>query len=103
MPQLKTFYSSTYSSNDFIFAVEATHIESGQTEYVKLSPKTSITKKNSVDVSITWTPMFSGEYTLKLYAMDGTTYSAILKNPVINHIEVVDNTQLASGPEAITE
>jgi len=96
-----TFYSSTYSSNDFIFAAEATHLESGQTEFVKLSPKTSITKKNSVDVDLTWTPMFSGEYILKLFAMDGTTYSAILKNPVVNHIEVVDNTQLASGPETI--
>ena len=62
-----------------------------------MSTKHNITKKNSVDVQLTWTPKNSGEYVLKLYVLDGTNMGTVLKNPVVNHIFVEPaNSSLAS-------
>jgi hypothetical protein len=96
-----TFVSTSYAPNQFVFAVQAEHVETGQVVYVDMSQKTNITKKKSVDVQIGWTPKLSGEYVLKLYVMDGSTMGAVLKDPVINHIHIEPiNTNLASGPES---
>jgi len=82
------FQSNTYTQNEFIFAAQAEHIESGEIEYVGMSAKQTITKKALKEVSISWTPKQSGEYILKLYALDSRTMGAILKDPIINHINV---------------
>ena len=95
------FVSTSYTQNQFVFAAQAEHVETGQIDYVGMSKKTNITKKNSVDVELTWNPKLSGEYTLKLYVMDATTMGAVLKNPIINNIHVEPaNSNLASGPES---
>ncbi len=82
------FQSSTYAQNQFVFAAQAEHVESGQVEYVGMSEKQTITKKALKEVSIQWTPKQSGEYILNLYALDSRTMGAVLKNPVINYIYV---------------
>ena len=96
-----TFRSNSYAPNQFVFAAQAEHVETGQIEYVDMSHKTNITKKKSVDVELLWTPMQPGEYILKLYVMDATTMGAVLKDPIINNIYVEPtNTNLASGPDS---
>ena len=96
-----TFRSNSYAPNQFVFAAQAEHVETGQIDYVDMSKKTNVTKKKSVDVELGWTPSKSGEYVLKLYVMDATTMGAVLKDPVINNISVEPaNTNLASGPES---
>jgi len=82
------FHSSTYAQNHFVFAAQAEHIESGEVEYVGMSPRQMITKKSLEEVSLEWIPKQSGEYILKLYALDSRTMGAVLKDPVINHIYV---------------
>ena len=95
------FVSSTYAPNQFVFAAQAEHVETGQVDYVDMSQKINITKKKSVDVTLGWTPKLSGEYILKLYVMDASTMGAVLKNPIINNIYVEPaNNTLASGPES---
>ena len=94
-----TFRSNSYAPNQFVFAAQAEHVETGQVDYVGMSQKTNVTKKNSVDVELGWVPEQSGDYVLKLYVMDATTMGAVLKDPVINNIYVEPaNTNLASGP-----
>jgi len=83
-----TFQSSTYASNQYIFAAQAEHVESGQIEYVEMSSKQSITKKALKETTLQWTPENSGEYILKLYVLDSRTMGAVLKDPVINHIYI---------------
>ena len=96
-----SFRSDTYAPNQFVFAAQAEHVETGQTDYVDMSSKTNITKKKSVDVELTWIPEKSGEYVLKLYVMDGTTMGAVLKDPIINNIYIEPaNSNLASGPNS---
>ena len=96
-----TFRSNSYAPNQFVFAAQAEHVETGQVDYVDMSQKTNITKKKSVDVTLEWTPKQSGEYVLKLFVMDGSTMGAVLKDPIINNIYVEPaNTNLASGPES---
>jgi hypothetical protein len=96
-----TFVSTSYAPNQFVFAAQAEHVETGQIDYVDMSHKTNITKKKSVDVTLEWTPKKSGEYVLKLYVMDATTMGAVMKNPIVNNIYVEPtNTSLASGPES---
>jgi hypothetical protein len=96
-----TFVSTSYAPNQFVFAAQAEHVETGQIDYVDMSHKTNITKKKSVDVNLSWIPEQSGEYVLKLYVMDGSTMGAVLKNPIINNIYVEPaNSNLASGPES---
>ena len=96
-----TFRSNSYAPNQFVFAAQAEHVETGQIDYVDMSQKTNVTKKKSVDVDLDWTPKQSGEYILKLYVMDATTMGAVLKDPIINNIYVEPaNTNLASGPES---
>ena len=96
-----TFVSTSYAPNQFVFAAQAEHVETGQIEYVDMSQKINITKKKSVDVELLWTPMQPGEYILKLYVMDASTMGAVLKDPIINHIYVEStNTNLASGPDS---
>ena len=96
-----TFVSTSYATNQFVFAAQAEHVETGQIDYVDMSHKTNITKKKSVDVTLEWTPKKSGEYVLKLYVMDATTMGAVMKNPIVNNIYVEPaNTSLASGPES---
>ena len=96
-----TFRSNSYAPNQFVFAAQAEHVETGQIEYVDMSQKTNITKKKSVDVELLWTPMQSGEYILKLYVMDAATMGAVLKDPIINNIYIEPtNTNLASGPDS---
>ena len=85
---IATFQSSTYAENQFIFAAQAEHVESGQVEYVGMTPKHKITKKSLEDAILEWTPKNSGEYILKLYALDSRTMGAVLKDPVINHIYI---------------
>jgi len=95
------FVSTSYAQNQFVFAAQAEHVETGQIDYVGMSQKTNITKKNSVDVGLKWSPQLSGEYVLKLYVMDASTMGAVLKNPIINNIYVEPaNTSLASGLES---
>ena len=92
-----TFHSNTYAPNQFIFAYQAEHVESGHIENVKLSSKQNVTKKNSVDVELVWTPESSGEYLLKLYVLDGSRNGSVLKDPIINEIYVEPaNSSLAS-------
>ncbi|MDC0170987.1 hypothetical protein OAJ04_04335 [Candidatus Nitrosopelagicus sp.] len=96
-----TFVSTSYAPNQFVFAVQAEHVETGQVDYVGMSQKTNVTKKKSVDVQMGWTPKIPGEYILKLYVMDGSTMGAVLKNPIINHIHIEStNTNLAFGPDS---
>ena len=96
-----TFRSNSYAPNQFVFAAQAEHVETGQIDYVDMSQKTNVTKKKSVDVTLEWIPKQSGDYILKLYVMDATTMGAVLKDPVINNIYVEPaNTSLASGPES---
>ena len=96
-----TFVSTSYAPNQFVFAAQAEHVETGQVDYVGMSDKTNVTKKKSVDVELGWTPEQPGEYILKLYVMDATTMGAVLKNPIVNNIYVEPaNTSLASGPES---
>ena len=96
-----TFVSTSYAPNQFVFAAQAEHVETGQVDYVGMSAKTNITKKKSVDLELDWTPKQSGEYVLKLYVMDASTMGAVLKNPIINNIYVEPaNTSLAFGPES---
>ena len=96
-----TFVSTSYAPNQFVFAVQAEHVETGQVDYVGMSDKTNVTKKKSVDVELGWTPELSGEYILKLYVMDATTMGAVMKNPIVNNIYVEPaKTSLASGPES---
>ena len=96
-----TFVSTSYAPNQFVFAAQAEHVETGQVDYVGMSQKTNITKKKSVDLELTWVPKQSGEYVLKLYIMDATTMGAVMKNPIVNNIYVEPaNTSLASGPES---
>jgi hypothetical protein len=96
-----TFFSSSYAPNQFVYALQAKNVETGQIDYVDMSQKINITKKKSVDVTLQWTPKSPGEYILKLYVMDASTMGAVLKNPVINHIYIEPaNTNLASGPES---
>jgi len=95
------FRSNSYAPNQFVFAAQAEHVETGQVDYVDMSQKTNITKKKSVDLELGWIPKQSGEYVLKLYILDATTMGAVLKNPIINNIYVEPaNTNLASGPES---
>ena len=95
------FVSTSYAPNQFVFAAQAEHVETGEVDYVGMSQKTNITKKKSVDLEITWIPEKSGEYVLKLYVMDATTMGAVMKNPIVNNIYVEPaNTSLASGPES---
>ena len=63
---------STYAPNQFVFAAQAEHLETGEVDYVDMSQKTNITKKKSVylDIRIGLLKL-SGEYVLKLYVMDG--------------------------------
>jgi len=92
-----TFTSTVYAPNQFVFVAQAEHVETGQIEYVEMSSKQNITKKKTVDVELVWQPQSSGEYILKLYALDGSTMGAVLKEPVINHIYVEpSNSSLAS-------
>ena len=96
-----TFRSNTYAPNQFVFAAQSEHVETGQIDYVGMSQKTNVTKKKSVDATLEWTPTQSGEYILKLYVMDAATMGAVLKDPIINNIYVEPaNTNLASGPES---
>ena len=96
-----TFVSTSYAPNQFVFAAQAEHVETGEVDYVGMSQKTNITKKKSVELELSWTPEQSGEYVLKLYVMDATTMGAVLKNPIVNNIYVEPaNTNLASGPES---
>ena len=96
-----TFVSTSYAPNQFVFAAQAEHVETGHVDYVGMSAKTNITKKNSVDVELNWVPKLSGEYVLKLYVMDASSMGAVLKNPIVNNIYVEPvNTNLASGPES---
>jgi len=96
------FVSSSYAPNQFVFAAQAEHVETGQVDYVGMSTKTNITKKNSVDVELDWTPKLSGEYVLKLYVMDASTMGAVLKDPIINNIYVEPaKSNLASSPESV--
>jgi len=96
-----TFVSTSYAPNQFVFAAQAEHVETGQVDYVGMSAKTNITKKKSVDLELDWTPKQSGEYVLKLYVMDASTMGAVLKNPIVNNIYVEPaNTSLAFGPES---
>ena len=96
-----TFVSTSYAPNQFVFAAQAEHVETGQVDYVGMSDKTNVTKKKSVDVELGWTPELSGEYILKLYVMDATTMGAVMKNPIVNNIYVEPaNTNLASGPDS---
>ena len=81
-----TFVSTSYAPNQFVFAAQAEHVETGQVDYVGMSAKTNITKKKSVDLELNWIPKQSGEYVLKLYVMDATTMGAVLKNPIVNNI-----------------
>ena len=91
------FNSNVYSPNQFIFAYQVEHVETGYVEEVKMSAKTNITKKKSVDVELGWTPQSSGDYTLKLYVLDGSNMGTVLKDPIINHIYVeAANSSLAS-------
>lgn len=83
-----TFHSNVYSPNQFVFAYQAEHVETGHVEQVTVSAKTNITKKKSVDVEHEWIPRSSGEYILKLYVLDGSNMGAVLKDPVINNIYV---------------
>ncbi len=95
------FVSSSYAPNQFVFAAQAENVETGQVDYVGMSQKTSITKKNSVELTLEWIPKQSGEYKLKLYVMDAGTMGAVLKNPIINNIYVEPaSSNLASGPES---
>ncbi len=67
-----------------------------------MSPKQSITKKALKEVSIEWIPKQSGEYVVKLYALDSRTMGAILKDPIINHIYVEPTaTNLSIEQESI--
>ena len=92
-----TFTSNVYAPNQFVFAAQTEHVETGQIEYVEMSTKQNITKKKAHDVELRWTPQSSGEYILKLYVLDGSTMGAVLKNPIINHIYVEPaNNSLAS-------
>ena len=96
-----TFRSNTYAPNQFVYAAQAEHVETGQVDYVGMTAKTNITKKKAVDLTLEWTPENSGEYILKLYVMDATTMGAVLKDPVINNIYVEPaNTNLAAGPSS---
>jgi len=96
-----TFVSTSYAPNQFVFAAQAEHVETGQVDYVGMSDKKNITKKKSVDVDLGWTPKQPGEYILKLYVMDATTMGAVMKNPIVNNIYVEPaNTNLASGPDS---
>ena len=96
-----TFVSTSYAPNQFVFAAQAEHVETGQVDYVGMSDKTNVTKKKSVDVELAWTPELTGEYILKLYVMDATTMGAVMKNPIVNNIYVEPaKTSLASGPES---
>jgi len=96
-----TFRSNSYAPNQFVFAAQAEHVETGQVDYVGMSEKTNITKKKSVDVELGWTPEQPGDYILKLYVMDATTMGAVLKDPIINNIYVEPvSTNLASGPHS---
>ena len=96
-----TFVSTSYAPNQFVFAAQAEHVETGQVDYVGMSDKTNVTKKKSVDVELAWTPELTGEYILKLYVMDATTMGAVMKNPIVNNIYVEPaNTNLASGPDS---
>ena len=96
-----TFVSTSYAPNQFVFAAQAEHVETGQVDYVGMSQKTNITKKKSVDLGLNWIPKQSGEYVLKLYVMDATTMGAVLKNPIVNNIYVEPaNTSFAFIPES---
>ena len=96
-----TFRSNSYAPNQFVFAAQAEHVETGQVDYVGMSEKTNITKKKSIDVELSWTPEQHGDYMLKLYVMDATTLGAVLKDPIINNIYVEPaNSNLASGPHS---
>ena len=96
-----TFVSTSYAPNQFVFAAQSEHVETGQIDYVGMSQKTNVTKKKSVDITLAWTPMMPGEYVLKLYVMDAGTMGAVLKDPIINHIHIEPaNTNLASGPDS---
>jgi len=92
-----TFHSSVYSPKHFVFAAEAEHVETGFVEHLKISESTKVTKKKSVDVELSWTPKQSGDYVLKLYVLDATTMGTVLKDPIINQINVEPaNSSLAS-------
>ena len=96
-----TFVSTSYAPNQFVFAAQAEHVETGHVDYVGMSQKTNITKKKSVDLELEWIPKQSGEYILKLYVMDATTMGAVLKNPIVNNIYVEPaNTSFAFAPES---
>ena len=93
-----TFISNVYSPNQFVFAYQAEHVETGHVEKVDLSSKTNITKKKSVDLELGWTPQSSGDYILKLYVLDASSMGTVLKDPIINHIHVeAANSSLASS------
>ena len=92
-----TFTSSVYSPKHFVFAAQAEHVETGHIEHLEISDRTKVTKKKSVDVELGWTPDKSGEYILKLYVLDAGTMGAVLKDPIINYIQVEPaNSSLAS-------
>ena len=96
-----TFHSNVYSPNQFVFAYQAEHLETGYIEEVTISDKTNITKKKSVDVELGWIPKSSGQYVLKLYVLDATSMGTVLKDPIINNIHIEPaNSSLASGPDS---
>ena len=56
------FTSNSYAPNQFVFAAQAEHVETGHIDYVDMSHKTNITKKKSVETELVWTPQSPGEY-----------------------------------------
>tara|TARA_Y100000590_G_scaffold305665_1_gene344791 strand:+ start:16641 stop:18827 length:2187 start_codon:yes stop_codon:yes gene_type:complete len=96
-----TFESTSYAPNQFIFAAQAEHVETGHVQYIEMSKKINVTKHNLVDVGLTWIPESSGEYILKLYVLDGGHLGTVLKDPIINHIHIEQtNSKLAFGPQS---
>tara|TARA_Y100000590_G_scaffold398028_1_gene480067 strand:- start:3060 stop:5243 length:2184 start_codon:yes stop_codon:yes gene_type:complete len=96
-----TFVSFSYAQNQFIFAAQAEHVETGEVDYVGMTDKQNITKKKSKEVGLEWTPQLPGKYILKLYVLDATSMGAVLKEPIINHIHIEPaNSELASSPES---
>tara|TARA_Y100000590_G_scaffold443816_1_gene573738 strand:+ start:8853 stop:11006 length:2154 start_codon:yes stop_codon:yes gene_type:complete len=92
-----TFASISYAPNQFIFAAQAEHVETGFIDYVGMTAKQNITKKKLLDVELGWTPKIQGEYILKLYVLDATSLGAVLKDPIINHIHIDPaNSELAN-------
>ena len=45
-----TFVSTSYAPNQFVFAVQAEHVETGQVDYVDMSQKTNVTKLSLIHI-----------------------------------------------------